>query len=97
MCLGFIVYDGGICRKFLPRDCLEADLRAIWYITWIPQNCICSFKLWYNLGKIQLPFFYIILGFVFGFVIGRIYNFCAKRIGGIEIELEEQPAKQVPA
>jgi hypothetical protein len=44
---------------------------------------------WFGLVAIVLlPVFYGIMGFVFGYITGWLYNFIAKRTGGIEFEIE---------
>lgn len=37
---------------------------------------------------IALPVFYGLMGWVGGYVMGWLYNFFAKRVGGIQIEVE---------
>ena len=43
------------------------------------------------LAIIFLPIFYGGFGFVMGIVYAWIYNFAAKKVGGIEIELKDAP------
>ena len=40
--------------------------------------------------SIVFPLLYIFLGFIMGIVSGFVYNLCAKWVGGIEIEFDEQ-------
>lgn len=39
-------------------------------------------------APIVMPIFYGVMGYVMGFVMAWVYNFVAKRVGGIEIETE---------
>jgi hypothetical protein len=42
------------------------------------------------ISVILVPIIYGILGFVFGAISALIYNFAAKRIGGIEFDLKSK-------
>lgn len=44
-----------------------------------------------------MPFFYALLGFVFGALSALLYNWVASAIGGIEMELEAVPLTYVTA
>jgi hypothetical protein len=44
-----------------------------------------------------MPFFYALLGFLFGALSALLYNWSASAIGGIEMELQAVPLAYVPA
>lgn len=37
---------------------------------------------------IALPILYGVMGWIMGYIMGWLYNFTAKRVGGIQIEIE---------
>ena len=39
-------------------------------------------------APILLPILYGVMGLVFGFITAWLYNFIAKKVGGIEVEVE---------
>ncbi len=39
-------------------------------------------------APILLPLFYGLMGMVFGYISAWLYNFIAKKVGGVEIEVE---------
>jgi predicted permease len=43
----------------------------------------------FSLVMLLLPFLYLIMGFIFTAITAAVYNFVAKRIGGIEFTTEE--------
>ena len=46
----------------------------------------------YGVFLLLVPFFYGLMGFLFGAMMSVLYNFSAKKLGGIEVEIVAIPA-----